>query len=338
MPACGLHGIHFTDGCPKGQRCTRCHERGHQRSDCPEKLAATAQESLCCDICKSSKHLESACHFLWRSFKPGMLKITKFVAEIPIHCYSCGATGHFGSECGIRQSPLHTEGYSWSISNWRRYVDPQSQNRALSAGKDFSLSISTKGKKSFNIRGSAQNGTFTPRDDDENTPFIREKVTKPMRPIPRGNQHIKFEQRREEDNDYGPRPYLGPPLPDSHYQTSRGVQSAPQQKTSAEDRHEFAYRPRDDSARHMRERSFSPPPRFHDERYPPRPGDNYHRMGDNFNRYRPYDRSTGSSNIPARALEVHGNHNLGPARGGPAQGGRGGSKAPRGKRQRNRQS
>jgi hypothetical protein len=333
---CGTHGIHFTDGCPRRQRCTRCHERGHQRSDCPEKLAATAHETLCCDICKSSKHLESACHFIWRSFKPGMLKTTKHVAEIPIHCYSCGATGHFGSECGIRHSPLHTEGYSWSISNWRRYVDPHSQNRALSAGKDFSLPLSTKGKKSFNIRGTAQNSNVTPNDDDENIPFIREKVTKPTRPVPRGNQHIKFEQSRQEDNDYVPHHRFGPLLPDSRYHPSCGVQSPPQQKTYAEDRHEVAYRPRDDSARHGREHSFSPPPRFHDERYPPRPGDNYHRMGDNFDSYRPYGRGIGGSNIPARALEVRGNHGQGPARGGPAQGGRGGSGAPRGKRQRNR--
>jgi hypothetical protein len=334
--SCGLQGIHFTDGCPKRQRCTRCHERGHERSDCLEKLAATAHESLLCDICKSSKHLESACHFIWRSFKPGMLKTTKFVAGIPIHCYSCGATGHFGSECGIRHSPHHTEGYSWSLSNWGRYVDPQSQNRALSAGKDFSLPPPTKGKKSFNIRGSAQNGIITPKDDDENSPFIREKVTKPTRPIPRGNQHIKYEQRHQEDNDYIPRSHHGPPLPDSRYQTPRAVQPAPQQKTYAEGRHEFAYHPRDDSARHMRERSFSPPPRFHDERYQPRPGDNFYRMDDSFDSYRSYDRGVGGSNIPTPAPEVRGNHNQGPAHGGPAQGGRGGSGAPRGKRQRNR--
>jgi hypothetical protein len=331
--SCGLHGIHFTDGCPKRHRCTRCHERGHQRSDCPEKLAATADESLCCDICKSSKHLESACHFIWRSFKPGMLKTTKFVADIPIHCYSCGAAGHFGSECGIRHSPLHTEGYSWSISNWRRYVDPQSQNHALSAGKDYSLPLSTKGKKSFNIRGSAQNGAVTPKDDDENIPFIREKVTKPTRPNPRGNQQIKFELSRQEDNDSIPHHQFGHPLSDSRNHPSRAVRPAPPQQNYAEDRHEFPYRPRDDSARLMRERSFSPPPRFHDDGYQPRPGDNYYRMDDSFDSYRPYDRRIGGSKFPARAPEVH---NQGPVRGDPAQGGLGGSKAPRGKRQRNR--
>jgi hypothetical protein len=333
---CGVRGIHFTDVCPKTQRCTKCHERGHQKSECPEKLAATAHESLCCDICKSSKHLESTCHFIWRSFRTGMLKTTKFVVDIPIHCYSCGATGHFGSECGIRHSPLYTEGYSWSISNWRRYVDPQSHNRALSAGKDFSFLPSTRGKKSFNIRGSAQNGTVTPKDDDENIPFIREKVTKPQRPIPRGNQHIKFNQSHQEDNNYISYPQLGPPVPDSRYQPPRAVRPIPQQKAYAEDRHEFSHRPRDDSARNMRERSFSPPPRLHEERYPPRPGDNYYRMDESFDRYRPYDRGIGGSNIQTRALEVRENHNQGQARGGPAQGGRGGPGGPRGKRQRNR--
>lgn len=332
--SCGLHGIHFTDGCPKRQRCTRCHERGHQRSDCPEKLAATADESLCCDICKSSKHLESTCHFIWRSFKPGMLKTTKLVADIPIHCYSCGAAGHFGSECGIRHSPLHTEGYSWSIINWRRYVDPQSQNHALSAGKDYSLPLSTKGKKSFNIRGSAQNGAVMPQDDDENIPFIREKVTKPTRPNPRGKQQIKFEQSRQ-DNDSVPHHQFGHPLPDSRYHPSRAVRPAPQQQNYAEDRHEFPYRPRDDSTRHIRQRSFSPPPRFHDEGYQPRPEDNYYRMDDSFDGYRPYDRRSGGPKFPARVPEVRGNHNQGPARGGPAQGRFGSSKAPRGKRQRN---
>ncbi len=333
---CHLFGVHFTEGCPRRQRCTKCHERGHKKSDCPEKLAATADESLRCDICSSIKHLESACHFLWRSFKPSMLKTTKFVADIPIHCYTCGAGGHFGSECGIRHSPLNTEGYSWSISNWKRYVDPQSLSRALSAGKDFSLPPSTKGKKSFNIRGSARNGNIVPMEDDENIPFIREKVTKPTRPLPRGTQHIKFDQTRHLDNDYVPQHHLGSPLADPRYQQPQNARPAPQQKAYAEDRHEFSYRPRDDSARYMRERSFSPPPRFHEERYPPRPGDNYYRMDESFDSYRPYDRGISSSNMPTRAQEGRGNQNQGPTRGVTAQGGPRGTGAPRGKRQRNR--
>jgi hypothetical protein len=333
--SCGLRGVHFTAVCPKRQRCARCHERGHQKSDCLEKLAATADEFPRCDICSSSNHLESSCHFIWRSFKPGMLNTTRFVVDIPIHCYCCGATGHFGSECGIRNSPLFTEGYSWSMSNWKRYVDPQSLNRAISAGKDFSLPLATKAKKSFNIRGSAQSGIVTPMDDDEDIPFIREKVAKPSRPAQRGNQHIKFGHNRPEDNENVHRPHLGPPLPDSRYQPSRVAQPPPQRKPYTEDRHKF-YRPHHDSARYMRERSFSPPPRFQEDGYPTKHGDVYHRTEEIFDSYRPRDRIIDSSNIPAKMPVGRDNYNPGLAHEGPAQARHGGAAIPRRQRQRNR--
>lgn len=324
---CGLRGIHFTDGCPKTQCCTKCHERGHQKSDCPEKLTANAHEDLRCGICNSGEHLDSACRFLWRSFRPGFLKTTRLVADIPIYCYCCGSRGHYGTECGIRRSPLYTDGYTWSKLNWMRYVDPKSSNQALSAVEDHDSPLYPKAKKNFSIRGRAQNWHDPSRDDDEDVPFIRERVNKDTHMVRKGFHHIKFDRARP-DNDYVPRD-TEPPVPDSRQQPFRAAKSTQQQKP-------YKDRPRDDSARHIRERSFSPPPQFHEELYDPRPEENYYRPGYNAENYRPYERGVGDFSGQARTQRVHGkdNHEFKP--GGLTQRVRPVPEGPRVKRQRNR--
>lgn len=269
---CGLRGLHFTDACPQTQRCTKCRGRGHQKSQCPEKLAVTSSDGVSCDICRSATHLESSCHFLWRSFRLSSGAAVRLVSHIPINCYTCGADGHFGPECGVCTSKLRTDGYTWSKANWQQYVDPKSRNRAPALGKDYSLPM--KSKKSFAIKGRAQNDYVAADDDSDDVQFIGKRVAKPNRPIPKGNQHIKFSQAHRDDDPYH---YAPPPLPKER--------PSPLPTRS--------YRPQEDSGRYRRERSFSPPPRYPGD-YQPRPGDyreprdNNYRPGENAPAYRDY--------------------------------------------------
>jgi hypothetical protein len=110
---CGMSGNHSNFTCPKNTRCQKCCQHGHQTSACPEKLLLSKSEAVPCDICGSKEHLEIACHFIWRSFASG--PEVKKVQDIPVHCYTCGGEGHYGSECGILTRPLRSGKVTVSI-------------------------------------------------------------------------------------------------------------------------------------------------------------------------------------------------------------------------------
>ncbi|CAL3973523.1 unnamed protein product [Diplocarpon coronariae] len=135
--ACGSKGIHSHSTCPFRKRCSKCREPGHNKNVCPEKLSLPRSE-MSCDLCGSTDHLEISCHLVWRSFDPRPEQILK-VREIQIHCYSCGSGDHLGPECGLHRGPLRSSNLTWSRANLLKYIDPSSQVRALSAGKDYSI-------------------------------------------------------------------------------------------------------------------------------------------------------------------------------------------------------
>lgn len=200
---CVQAGKHSTFMCPSHQRCLKCRQRGHGAANCPEKLFARADDFGPCDICSSSEHLEEACHFVWRSFAPKQEEI-RVVRDIPIHCYQCGADGHYGPSCGL--SGIQTGGYTWTLANLRKYVDSQSLNRAVSAGVDYS--IPKPKQKEFSIKGKGKsNDPFTIEDsEDDESDFIRPKINK----APPQNGHIHFNEppknlpRSFNDNSYRP--------------------------------------------------------------------------------------------------------------------------------------
>ncbi|KAH8687786.1 hypothetical protein BGZ60DRAFT_394491 [Tricladium varicosporioides] len=228
---CGSEGRHSSIICPNNQRCAKCLQHGHAASTCPEKLKMTRTEMTGCKICGEKDHIESGCHFLWRSFAPREDVIRK-VREIPAYCYRCGGDGHYGPECGLFQGILLSGKHTWSRANRQKYLDPTSQSRALSAGVDYSLP-KPKAKHEFSIKGQGQvNDPFTIEDSDEEVEFIRAKI---KRPPPNGHIQFGVSSQRPTPND---------------------VSNAPRPKfmQSVE-------------GRYVRERSFSPPPRFRDDEY-----------------------------------------------------------------------
>ncbi|PSS20355.1 hypothetical protein M430DRAFT_41672 [Amorphotheca resinae ATCC 22711] len=248
---CG--GGHSKFTCPENQRCGKCRLKGHQTAECPEKLFATKAETGGCEICQSQDHLETACHFIWRSFAPRPEEI-RTVRYIPIYCYVCGANGHYGPECGLHRGKILSGGVTWSKSNLQKYLDPASNDRAIAAGTDYSLpSLPRKG---FSIKGIA-NDPITLDDSDDDPNFIRPKVNRPSTNSQRGGT-IRFAPNSMVNQVPSTEPsYQRPSNPPR--------QARPQFGGYAE------------SARYGRERTFSPPPRYplrsefpEDDRYRPR--------------------------------------------------------------------
>jgi len=169
---CGMSGDHSNFTCPENGRCQKCRQRGHQTSACPEKLFLSKSEAIPCDLCGSNEHLEIDCHFIWRSFAPGA-EVQK-AQDIPVHCYTCGGSGHYGPECGLLTRPLRSGQVTWSQSNVQKYIDPISGDRALSAGVDYSI---PKPTKQFSIKGmGAASNPYTLDESEEEGEFIRPKI------------------------------------------------------------------------------------------------------------------------------------------------------------------
>ena len=134
--SCSNFGRHSSNMCPLTVRCGKCREQGHSREDCPEKLSRSKAEAIACDLCGSKDHLEIACQYIWRSYKPKSEEIHT-VRDIPVHCYMCGEGGHYGPECGLHRGRILSGGDTWSRRNVQKYVDPASRDRAVSAGVDY---------------------------------------------------------------------------------------------------------------------------------------------------------------------------------------------------------
>jgi hypothetical protein len=230
---CGVAGKHSNMTCPKNLRCIRCYGKGHTESGCPERLQRAETEAIACDICGSKDHLEVACSYLWRSFDPRPEEILT-VRDIPVHCYCCGASDHYGPECGLHRGRPLPGIITWSKANLRKYLDPASQNRALSAGIDYSIPRRSKGK-GYSIKGRANDPIALDESGDEEG-FIRPKISSEPQ---RGN--INFGPSRQENQPWRPGRALNPPR-DTRPVFERNVRSQME------------------SARYGREAAFSPPP------------------------------------------------------------------------------
>jgi hypothetical protein len=187
--SCSTFGKHSTASCPLNARCGKCRERGHSMRDCPEKLARSKGEAVPCDMCGSKDHLEIACDYIWRSYEPKPEEI-RTVRDIPAHCYMCGGSDHYGPECGLHRGRILSSGNTWSRRNLQKYVDPTSQNRAISAGVDYS--IPPRSNKQFSIKGKA-NDPIEIDDSDDNEGFIRAKINPPVQ-----SGHIRFGRSNEQ--------------------------------------------------------------------------------------------------------------------------------------------
>jgi hypothetical protein len=277
-------GNHSVLTCPKNQRCGKCRVRGHQTTECPEKLFLSRSEAGGCDLCQSQDHLENACHLIWRSFDPKPEEI-RTVRDIPVYCYVCGASNHYGPECGLHSGKILSGGVTWSKLNLQKYLDPSSSDRAISAGTDYSLP--NLPRKGFSIKGKADD-PITLDDSDDESGFIRPSVKLSSIQTQRGSNshHIQFAQNLRN----GQEPSKGP-------LSQRALKFPRQTRPTFGDGIGLQ-----DSVRYGRERTFSPPPRYGDFRAGFNENDRYLPKAPIRDNYRPSDEGQYNPHDGKRAM------------------------------------
>ncbi|CAN6634444.1 protein Air1p [Trichomonascus vanleenenianus] len=96
---CDARDDHFTNQCPKSQRCSNCGEQGHLRANCKNR-----HRIIYCARCDVRNHNEEHCPLIWRTYRysRGEIKLPE-----AIYCYNCGEKGHYGDDCPFpRRIPL----------------------------------------------------------------------------------------------------------------------------------------------------------------------------------------------------------------------------------------
>ncbi|KAI1805189.1 hypothetical protein F4811DRAFT_236811 [Daldinia bambusicola] len=164
---------HSLFGCPTKQRCSKCRQLGHSSASCGEKLALTLDEQGGCAIC-GAEHAEEACSEIWRSFAP-IASINNKVKDVPSFCYTCGAAGHYGPECGLPDRGDKVTGKTtWSQANRLLYMDQKSENIAIAW-------VGVEQKEDFHILGRAKRQTHTHfvSSEESEDEFVHAPVRKP---------------------------------------------------------------------------------------------------------------------------------------------------------------
>lgn len=127
-------GPHFKYECLMRQRCGKCKQLGHTKASCSEKLAvAPGEAAVECAICEGHDHTEIDCIELYQIYKPQLDKVKK-VQHIPAFCYVCGIEGHFGGDCSMADYNIPPTKV-WTMATASLYIDPSSENIALSLQK-----------------------------------------------------------------------------------------------------------------------------------------------------------------------------------------------------------
>lgn len=189
---------HYFYECPSRQRCLKCKQLGHAKATCPEKLVMASGEGLEeCAFC-AGQHHEDWCTDVWQSYRPDAE--TKKVKSLPVSCYSCGAEGHYGGDCGLTYSQIPPTSETWTSVSLARYVDPESSEVALafrspqSAPEDSSLPH-IAGRSIVPQRHVVYESADD--DDDDDVKFSHAPVQRPQRS---GNirvaNTVRFPQRR----------------------------------------------------------------------------------------------------------------------------------------------
>lgn len=170
---------HLSLACPTRQRCSKCRQLGHDSRNCQEKLKLTEQEGLECAFCQSRTHTEETCNEFYRSYWPDEDQIQK-VKNIPVFCYTCGAEGHFGTECGVGGKTVGTVVETWSKANWARYVDSNSNVEPVAGAVVPEKKYVDRPDLGHGI-APRRHEYYEESDDDDDDYFIREQVRQPRR-------------------------------------------------------------------------------------------------------------------------------------------------------------
>ncbi|KAI2627475.1 hypothetical protein GGS26DRAFT_143680 [Hypomontagnella submonticulosa] len=225
---------HESFGCPSKERCSKCHQLGHNGAACHEKLALALEEQGGCAFC-GAEHTEERCSDIWRSYTPSS-EVHK-VKDIPAFCYTCGGRGHYGPECGLpdRGGPV-TGTTTWSEANRVLYIDQDSHDAAI-AWIDVDLDGSHVGN--FHILGRAKRQVhthFISSDDSEedlvHAPIKKQEPRGEIRIASnigslgrggnRGRARRNNDQSRRRENE---REFTPPPPPSARFAQSNGNSS-----------------------------------------------------------------------------------------------------------------
>ncbi|KAI1270748.1 hypothetical protein F5Y18DRAFT_414350 [Xylariaceae sp. FL1019] len=169
---------HTPFGCPTTQRCEKCRQAGHNAISCREKLSLAPEELGGCAFCHA-EHQDDDCTEIWRSFKPSEAHIQQ-VKFIPIFCYTCGESGHYGPECALPDMGGKVSGRTtWSTANHAQYVNPDSEGVAI-AWAEVDPAALTNGGGEFHIRGQAKRKghTYFVSSDESDEDLIHPPIAK----------------------------------------------------------------------------------------------------------------------------------------------------------------
>ncbi|KAI5857324.1 hypothetical protein GGS23DRAFT_588164 [Durotheca rogersii] len=177
---------HSSFGCPTKERCTKCRQIGHGNVTCQEKLSLAWGEDGPCPIC-GAEHTEKQCTEIWRSFAPAATH--RKVKDIPAFCYTCGAEGHYGPECGLPDKGGKVTGTTtWSQANRLMYVDPDSPDTAIAW---IGVDLSQPQSQDFHVPGRARRpihtyftSSDTSSDDESDEDLIHAPVNRQPPPNP----------------------------------------------------------------------------------------------------------------------------------------------------------
>ncbi|KXH39898.1 zinc knuckle [Colletotrichum simmondsii] len=192
------HTDHFSWNCPTRERCTKCRQLGHGKTQCREKLIHLDEEGMECALCGSQAHQENECEKVWRSYKPP--RTIKKVKPFPAFCGFCGNESHYSSDCHLNRDRPKSE--TWTLKNRHLYVDKNATDGPIS---DFASQPQNPKFAPLSIKGSAakRNHIFYPDSDgSEEGEFISQKV-KPRAPL--GNIQMSTNLQINAGN-FGPPP------------------------------------------------------------------------------------------------------------------------------------
>ncbi|KAI9667046.1 MAG: hypothetical protein M1829_005587 [Trizodia sp. TS-e1964] len=248
---CNMSNHHFSHACPSIVRCRKCREAGHTETACLHKLSSLGGETVPCDICQSSTHVEIGCPEVWRSFKYEA-STAKTVTSMVICCYNCGGSGHLGGDCLSRKNSS-TENNTYSASNLVRYLPSY-----VPSGFEV-----VPNRPIFPMRARGQNRSAQVVSDDDNDAanFIRPPTNPkaPRAPPPKmqlARPAAKPQQQRQQQQQRQPQQRHPQ---QRHPQQKQPQQKQPQQKQGPPKQARMRYPPANQANGPGRNRPASPP-------------------------------------------------------------------------------
>ncbi|KAI8926424.1 hypothetical protein BC831DRAFT_456649, partial [Entophlyctis helioformis] len=99
--------------CPLAEICYACFNRGHQRTNCPDRSVRKY-----CVHCDSQGHSTMECGRVWRQYRLSRSSRTSSSGRhaMDVYCYLCAGKDHFGDNCTHSRTEFQVTAFSKSPS------------------------------------------------------------------------------------------------------------------------------------------------------------------------------------------------------------------------------